>query len=346
MSRALPVLSGTPVVAGPSRSTIAVSAAAAFAVGAVAMASVVQFHDPGAPRPRSCNTAVQLVLPASMLMLLFAACAASCFDKLTSIRARPQAERRRSRATRFTRGDTQPTHRNTTSDFSMFSSSRQTDFCTAESTLSARRRDHERQIWRCISSFAPIWILLLFIFKWMGAVVVEVAAHLIGHRTRTMLPGCDRSSDWTDELDPGIGGSCIHRAAWLGPISRITAPIASSVGRCSRRTLVSAGTSLLEASYRTPSENLASVISPVSSLSHSAAVASRAPARAMRSITRALSPAEPPPSPRKRVRRGGTGRKRPERARAPLTVSTGVSLPQIHDRLHFPVCQRHNKLGK
>ena len=37
LSRALPVISGSPVVAGPSRNTIAASAAAAFAVGAVAM---------------------------------------------------------------------------------------------------------------------------------------------------------------------------------------------------------------------------------------------------------------------------------------------------------------------
>ena len=264
-----------------------------------------------------------------MLMLLLTACAVTCFDRLTSTRARPQAERRRSRATRFSRGDTQPIHRNTNSDFSMFSSSRQTDFRTAESTLSARRRDHERQIWRCISSFAPIWILLLFIFKWIGAVVVEIASHLIGHRPRTMLPGCDRSSDWTDELDPGIGGSHIHRAAWLGPIRRVTAPIASSVSGYSRRTLIVAGTSLLEASHRTPSENLASAISPISSLAHSAATVSRAPARAVRSITRTLTPAGPPSSPSKRVRRGGTGRKRPERISAPLTVTSGVSLPQL-----------------
>ena len=111
-------------------------------------------------------------------------------------------QRWRSRATRFSRGDTQSTNRNTDGDFSMFSSSRQTDFRTSESTLSARRRDHERQIWRCIFLFAPIWILLLFIFKWIGAVIIELAAHLIGHRPRTMSPGCDRSSDWTDELDP------------------------------------------------------------------------------------------------------------------------------------------------
>ena len=128
LSRALPVIPGTPVVAGPTRNTMAASAAAAFAVGAVAMASVVQFHDPGTPRPRSCHTAVQLALPASMLMLLLAACVATCLDKLTSIHARPQAERRRSRATRLSRGDTQPIHRNTNPDFSMFSSSRQIDF--------------------------------------------------------------------------------------------------------------------------------------------------------------------------------------------------------------------------
>ena len=173
LSRSLPVISGTAVVDGPTKSTLAASAAAAFAVGVVAMASVVQFHDPGTPRTRNCHTAIQLALPTAMLMLLLTACAVTCFDRLTSTRARPQAERRRSRATRFSRGDTQPIHRNTNSDFSMFSSSRQIDFRTAESTLSARRRDHERQIWRCISSFAPIWILLLFIFKWIGAVVVE-----------------------------------------------------------------------------------------------------------------------------------------------------------------------------
>ena len=219
-------------------------------------------------------------------MLLLAACAITCFDRLSSIRARPQAERWRSRATRFSRGDTQPTNRNTSQDFSMFSSSRRTDFRTAESTLSARRRDYERQIWRCISTFAPIWILLLFIIKWTGAVVVEIAAYIIGHRPRTMSPGCDRSSDWTDELDPGIGGSCVHRAAWLGPIRRITALIASSASGCSRRALVRAGISLLEASHRTPSDNLAALVAPVSSLVHSAAsaTASRAPARAMRSI--------------------------------------------------------------
>ena len=144
-----------------------------------------------------------------------------------------------------------------------------------------------------------------------------------------MLPGCDRSADWTNELDPGIGGSCIHRAAWLGPIRRITAPIASSVSGYSRRTLVGAGTSLLEASHRTPSENLAFVVLPVSSLACSAATVPRAPARAIRSITRILTPVGPPPSPSKRVRRGGTGRKRPERASAPLTVTPGVSLPQL-----------------
>ena len=120
---------------------MAASAVAAFAVGAVAMASVAQFHDPGTPHRRSCHTALQLALPASMLMLLLAACAITCFVRLTSMRSRPQAERRRSRATRFSGGDTQPTNRNTNQDFSMFSSSRRNDFRTAESTLSARRRD-------------------------------------------------------------------------------------------------------------------------------------------------------------------------------------------------------------
>ena len=91
LSRSLPVISGTPVVAGPTRSTMAASAVAAFAVGAVAMASVVQFHDPGTPHRRSCHTALQLALPASMLMLLLAVCAVTCFDRLTSIHARPQA---------------------------------------------------------------------------------------------------------------------------------------------------------------------------------------------------------------------------------------------------------------
>jgi hypothetical protein len=120
LSHPLPVISGTAVVDGPTRSTMAVSAAAAFAVGVVAMASVVQFHDPGTPRTRSCHTAIQLALPATMLVLLLTACAVACFDRLTSTRARPQAEQRRSRATRFSRGDTQPIHRNTNSDFSMF----------------------------------------------------------------------------------------------------------------------------------------------------------------------------------------------------------------------------------
>ena len=64
---------------------MAASAVAAFAVGAVAMASVAQFHDPGTPHRRSCHTALQLALPASMLMLLLAACAITCFDRLTSI---------------------------------------------------------------------------------------------------------------------------------------------------------------------------------------------------------------------------------------------------------------------
>ena len=111
-------------------------------------------------------------------------------------------------------------------------------------------------------------------------------------------------------------------------IRRITAPIASSASGCSRRALIGAGTSLLEASYLTPSENLATLVAPVSSLAHSAATASRAPARAIRSITRILAPVGQPPLPRKCVRRGGVGRKRPERARASLTVTPGVSLPQ------------------
>ena len=85
LSRSLPVISGTPVVAGPTKSTMAASTVAAFAVGAVAMASVVQFHDPSTPHPRSCHTTVQLALPASMLMLLLAACTVACFDRLTSI---------------------------------------------------------------------------------------------------------------------------------------------------------------------------------------------------------------------------------------------------------------------
>ena len=56
LSRSLPVIPGTAVVAGPTRSTMAASAVAAFAVGAVAMASVVQFHDPDTPHRRSCHT--------------------------------------------------------------------------------------------------------------------------------------------------------------------------------------------------------------------------------------------------------------------------------------------------